>query len=121
MRQCTFEWLSGTRVYVQVLEMRYGTLRIRLETARDRLKMWIHDDGQSTIPELEQTETDEPPYPLWQDDNKNLQPLVRPITTLSSRYGQFLLSCVGDAIQIHFRNPVTVPKHISRHALSSTD
>ena len=76
-RRTVIRWVCA---YVQVLEMRYGTLRTRLETARDRLKMWINVDGQSTIPELEQTETGVPPYPPWQDDYKNLQPLVRPIT-----------------------------------------
>jgi hypothetical protein len=46
----------------QVLEMRYGTLRIRLETARDRLKAWAVDEtGTITIDELEEERIN--PYP----------------------------------------------------------
>jgi hypothetical protein len=63
------------------LEMRYGTLRIRIESARDRLKAWASGGGQSVIDELEDTEhsddeNESPVYPLWQDDFANLPPLV---------------------------------------------
>lgn len=50
-------------IVCQVLEMRYGTLRIRLETARDRLKAWANDDtGTVIVDELEEERINPHPH-----------------------------------------------------------
>mmetsp|Transcript_32395 Transcript_32395/g.60889 ORF Transcript_32395/g.60889 Transcript_32395/m.60889 type:complete len:201 (+) Transcript_32395:1-603(+) len=55
-------WLDTCKPFgLEVLEMRYGTLRIRLETSRDRLKNWVLNEGRIGIDELDHPVTI--PYP----------------------------------------------------------
>lgn len=55
-------WLAYFKPFgLEVLEVRYGTLRSRLETARFRLSEWVASGGTEKIEELEELMID--PYP----------------------------------------------------------